>query len=82
MPATAASLEPGIEREQIFEREINLRLGFRYLRWLLKVYDGNVEVALHAYNRGPGTVDRIRAAEPYAGDGLVPVGRALLPAVF
>src|SRR5690606_29606262 len=61
MPATAASLQPGITREQIFERHTNLRLGLRYLRWLLDVYDGDVEEALHAYNRGPGTVARLRA---------------------
>jgi soluble lytic murein transglycosylase-like protein len=62
MPATAASLQPGITREQIFERETNLRLGFRYLRWLLSIYDGRLDEALHAYNRGPGTVARVRAA--------------------
>lgn len=61
MPATAASLQPGITREQIFERHTNLRLGLRYLRWLLDVYDGDVEEALHAYNRGPGTIARLRA---------------------
>jgi soluble lytic murein transglycosylase-like protein len=62
MPATADWLQPGITREEIFERDANLRLGFRYLRLLLRVYDGRIEEALHAYNRGPGTVDRIRAA--------------------
>lgn len=61
MPATAASLQPGITREEIFVRRTNLHLGFRYLRWLLSVYDGDVREALHAYNRGPGTVDRLRA---------------------
>ena len=60
MPATAESLQPGITRDQIFERQTNLRLGFRYLRWLLEVYDGDVTEALHAYNRGPGTVARLR----------------------
>jgi soluble lytic murein transglycosylase-like protein len=62
MPATAAELQPGITREEIFARETNLRLGFRYLRWLLRRYDGDIEEALHAYNRGPGTVARIRAS--------------------
>lgn len=62
MPATAASLQPGITREQIFDRETNLRLGFRYLHWLLRLYDGRLDEALHAYNRGPGTVARVRAA--------------------
>src|SRR5690606_22232255 len=60
MPATAESLQPGITRAEIFDRHTNLRLGFRYLRWLLEVYDGNVTEALHAYNRGPGTVARLR----------------------
>jgi soluble lytic murein transglycosylase-like protein len=62
MPATAAELQPGITREQIFDRETNLRLGFRYLRWLIMLYDGDLVEALHAYNRGPGTVARVRAA--------------------
>lgn len=61
MPATADWLQPGITREEIFHRETNLRLGMRYLRLLLRTYDGRVDEALHAYNRGPGTVDRIRA---------------------
>jgi soluble lytic murein transglycosylase-like protein len=62
MPATARELQPGITREQIFERGTNLRLGFRYLHWLLRLYDGRLDEALHAYNRGPGTVARVRAA--------------------
>jgi soluble lytic murein transglycosylase-like protein len=62
MPATAAELRPGITRAQVLERDTNLRLGFRYLRWLMRVYDGDVEEALTAYNRGPGTVARIRGA--------------------
>jgi soluble lytic murein transglycosylase-like protein len=60
MPATAEELQPGITKEEMFDRNTNLRLGFRYLRWLLKVYDGDVTEALHAYNRGPGTVARLR----------------------
>lgn len=62
MPATAAELRPGITQAQILERDTNLRLGFRYLRWLLGVYGGDTGLALTAYNRGPGTVARIRRA--------------------
>ena len=62
MPATASYLQPGITREQLLERDTNLRLGFRYLKELLAVYDGDEEEALTAYNRGPGTVARIRKA--------------------
>ncbi|WP_420125526.1 transglycosylase SLT domain-containing protein [Longimicrobium sp.] len=60
MPATANYLQPGITRAQLLERDTNLRLGFRYLKDLLAVYDGDAEEALTAYNRGPGTVARIR----------------------
>ena len=45
----------------LFDRALNLDLGFRYLRSLIDKYDGNVRLALLAYNRGPGTVDRILA---------------------
>jgi soluble lytic murein transglycosylase-like protein len=61
MPATANELLPGVSRDQLLQRDLNLRLGFRYYRRLLRYYDGDVDVALHAYNRGIGTVDRIRA---------------------
>lgn len=60
MPATANELQPGITRQQLLERDTNLRLGFRYLKELLAVYDGDEEEALTAYNRGMGTVARIR----------------------
>ncbi|MFW6089850.1 MAG: lytic transglycosylase domain-containing protein [Gemmatimonadota bacterium] len=61
MPATAASLQPGIETERLFEPSTNLRLGFRYLRTLLDRYDDLTE-ALLAYNMGPGTLARLRTS--------------------
>jgi soluble lytic murein transglycosylase-like protein len=77
MPATARELQPGITREEIFARETNLRLGFRYLHWLLRLYDGRLDEALHAYNRGPGTVARVRAAggDPANGYADLVIGR-------
>ncbi len=62
MPETANMLQPGITRTQIFDRETNLRLGFRFFHSLLTYYEGDVEIALLAYNRGPTTVDRLLAA--------------------
>ncbi|MFW6079729.1 MAG: transglycosylase SLT domain-containing protein, partial [Gemmatimonadota bacterium] len=61
MPATAGWLQPGLSGEQIFDRDTNLRLGFRYLNQLIDQYDGDLRLALLAYNRGPGTVDRVLA---------------------
>jgi soluble lytic murein transglycosylase-like protein len=69
MPATARILSPGISRQQIFERETNLRLGFRFFRSLLTYYGGDVRLALLAYNRGPTTVDRLLAAGVDPGNG-------------
>lgn len=62
MLPTAAELQPGITRERLFDRDTNLRLGLRYFRRLLRFYGGDTEMALHAYNRGIGTVARIRRA--------------------
>ena len=61
MPRTARWLRPGTTAEDLFDRSLNLDLGFRYLRRLIDKYDGNIRLALLAYNRGPGTVDRILA---------------------
>ncbi|MDB4949554.1 MAG: Lytic transglycosylase catalytic [Gemmatimonadetes bacterium] len=59
MPATARLMEPGITRERLFDRDTNLRLGFRFLRGLLVKYDGDMHMALLAYNRGPDLVDSL-----------------------
>lgn len=60
MPATATELDSGVTYDRLFDRDTNLRLGFRYLRIMLDKYGGDLRLALLAYNRGPGTVDSIR----------------------
>ncbi|MGQ0538795.1 MAG: lytic transglycosylase domain-containing protein [Gemmatimonadaceae bacterium] len=55
MPATARFYEPGVTRDSLYERHTNLRIGFRYLRDLIRQYR-SVKVALLVYNRGPGAV--------------------------
>jgi soluble lytic murein transglycosylase-like protein len=62
MPATAGYFQKGITRKQLYDRETNLRIGFRYLRTLINEYDGNLKLALLVYNRGPAAVQRARAA--------------------
>lgn len=69
MPATARLLSPGITRQELFDPDVNLRLGFRFYRSLLDYYKGNVRLALLAYNRGPVTVDRLLEAGIDPGNG-------------
>jgi soluble lytic murein transglycosylase-like protein len=57
MPRTARWLEPGVTGTELRDPETNLRIGFKYLRYLLDKYEGDEKLALLAYNRGPGTVD-------------------------
>src|SRR5690606_29942877 len=61
LPSTARWIAPGTSRSDLFDTRTNLNVGFRYLRYLIDKYDGNLRLALTAYNRGPGTVDRILA---------------------
>lgn len=58
MPRTASWMQPGVSRAELRNPQTNLDIGFRYLRYLLDKYEGNEDLALLAYNRGPGTVDR------------------------
>ncbi|HEX2203527.1 MAG TPA: lytic transglycosylase domain-containing protein [Longimicrobium sp.] len=77
MPATARWLEPGVSRSQLRDSRTNLRIGFRYLKDLIEKYDGDTELALLAYNRGPGTVDRVlrRGGDPDNGYADMVMGR-------
>lgn len=58
-PGTARFYEPGLSPEQLYDRDVNLRIGFRFLRDLTRRYGGDLELALVAYNRGPGRVEEI-----------------------
>lgn len=77
MPATARWLEPGVTTRELRDPDTNLRIGFRYLRRLIDDYDGDTHLALLAYNRGPGTVNRIlkRGGDPDNGYSDKVLGR-------
>jgi soluble lytic murein transglycosylase-like protein len=58
---TARFYDKTITEERLYQRETNLRIGFRFLRDLLRQYRHDYELALLAYNRGPGRVNQIVA---------------------
>lgn len=61
MPATAR--QHGVWR--VFDPQENVDGGVRHLRLLLDRYDGNVQLALAAYNAGEGAVERFGGIPPY-----------------
>jgi soluble lytic murein transglycosylase len=54
---------------QIFQPEINIRIGCWYLSKLIKQY-GNEETALAAYNAGSGRVSQWLSDSRYSQDGI------------
>jgi soluble lytic murein transglycosylase-like protein len=60
MLPTARYFQKGITRDELYDRDTNLRIGFRYLRTLVRENKGNVQLALLVYNRGPQAVQNSR----------------------
>ncbi|HVZ99344.1 MAG TPA: lytic transglycosylase domain-containing protein [Caulobacterales bacterium] len=61
MPGTAAAL--GVDPRQ---PEQNVRGGAAYLRAMLEEFDGDLVLALAAYNAGPAAVHRYGGVPPYS----------------
>ena len=62
MPATAKRFNCS----DLSDAESNVEAGTKYLRWLLKHFDGDVTLALAAYNAGEGSVDKYSGVPPFA----------------
>lgn len=62
MPSTAKTL--GVT--DAYNPVQNVDGGVRHLKWLLSKYNGNVVLALAAYNAGSGAVDKYQDVPPYA----------------
>jgi hypothetical protein len=61
MPATAKRF--GLKDP--FDPQANVEAGTKYLKWLLKRFDGDVSLALAGYNAGEGSVDKYKGVPPY-----------------
>ncbi len=61
MPATAAAL--GVE--DAFDARSNIMGGAKYLSQKLQQYDGDIDLALAAYNAGSGNVEKYGGVPPF-----------------
>ena len=61
MPATAKRF--GVTNS--FDPRQNIHAGTKYLRWLLKTFDGNADLAVAAYNAGEGNVWKYEGVPPF-----------------
>ncbi len=57
-----------LDSSELYDPEINIKYGTYYLSFLYKMFDGNMDTALAAYNAGPGNV-RDWLADPEYSDG-------------
>ena len=60
-PATGKALGAS----DLYEVRANIRAGAEYLALMMKQFDGNIPMALAAYNAGPAAVKKYRSIPPF-----------------
>ena len=61
MPATAKRFKC----DDASDQTCNIEAGTKYLKWLLKRFNGDVKLALAGYNAGEGSVDKYQGIPPF-----------------
>jgi soluble lytic murein transglycosylase-like protein len=62
MVETASHYKAGVTEADLYDPDLNLQIGFRYLHDLIGEFGGSVSTALEAYNRGPVPIQLARAS--------------------
>ncbi|KHO62136.1 lytic transglycosylase [Thermoanaerobacter sp. YS13] len=55
--------------DMLFEPKYNIQMGTWYLSYLLKTFNGNIQLAIAAYNGGSGNVDAWLKDKRFSKDG-------------
>jgi len=74
MPTTATWIADKIkdnmfDTDDLFEPDKNIMMGAWYINYLREKFDGNVSLAIMAYNAGPGSVQNWLLDESVSSDG-------------
>lgn len=70
---TARGYQAGLSEQDLTDRDTNLRIGFRFLKDLLRQFDQDLHMALVAYNRGPTRVVEMLARGEDPANGYAEV---------
>tara|TARA_Y100000782_G_scaffold115576_1_gene160646 strand:+ start:59939 stop:61975 length:2037 start_codon:yes stop_codon:yes gene_type:complete len=73
MPATARMFKRRLKTYQLYDPNLNIKIGTKFLERLVKRYDGNLMLTLSAYNAGMGNVAKWQKSIPFSDDILLNV---------